>query len=143
MRAGSGDLSDDVAADRAARAALLMRIVAAALGSARPPLASTVDLARTALDALRTMASSTAWPPSQIAFEAMPVDTIATAARIAQLPEIGDIDFRHKKGQEPTWPEECAWRRVELFAHLIRCGAAARDTQSTTRSAGAGLAAAY
>jgi len=137
MRAGSGDLSDDVAADRAARAALLMRIVAAALGSARPPLA------RTALDALRTMASSTAWPPSQIAFEAMPVDTIATAARIAQLPEIGDIDFRHKKGQEPTWPEECAWRRVELFAHLIRCGAAARDTQSTTRSAGAGLAAAY
>ena len=146
----------------AARADLLVRIVAHVLDTARPALASNARMARLALDELGAVAKGLAGPysccnacratcnachapdsTSRGAADPIPresvglcPETIERLARAAALPEFGALEFRRKAGQQMTEPERADWLRIERFAGLV--ATAAIDTPSLPRASGTG-----
>ena len=134
--ATAASLASSTDAARAARADMLARIVAGVLDQARPPLATTVWTARTALEELRAMAlaalaTDAPWSPTA---------TLERLARDAGLPEFESLEFRRAQGQPMTEPERLDWERIARFAALV--AAAAIDACSSNRTPGAGPAAA-
>lgn len=146
----------------AARADLLVRIVAHVLDTARPALASNARTARLALDELGAVAKGLAGPysccnacratcnachasdsMSRGAADPIPresvglcPETIERLARAAALPEFGALEFRRKAGQQMTEPERADWLRIERFAAMVASAAVAAAPSNCTPGAG-------